>query len=296
MRRCAPTRERIAAYMIKAAREAKSRTSWSDRSQDYEDALTQFVHALLEPRDGNLFLNDIKAVQGRIARFGILNSLVADAVQAHRTRRARHLPGQRTTRFLARRSRQPARRRLRAAHCACWPSLEAARRAANPPSAHALLENLEDGRAKLYVTWRALGSARPHAALFERGRLSAGARLSGAHASHVCAYARRAASNAALVIVPRLYARLMGAARRVAARRRGLGRTRQIELPRRLHRRQNCATSSPGASLRRARATADIGFWQPMRSPIFRCCSPRASPKRNSRAVAHGRQAAAGRA
>ena len=67
--------ERIAAYMIKAAREAKSRTSWSDRSRDYEDALTKFVQTLLEMRDGNLFLHDIKSVQGRIARFGALNSL-----------------------------------------------------------------------------------------------------------------------------------------------------------------------------------------------------------------------------
>src|ERR1700683_291147 len=49
--------ERIAAYMIKASREAKSRTSWSDRSKEYEDALRQFVHTLLEPRTGHFFLN-----------------------------------------------------------------------------------------------------------------------------------------------------------------------------------------------------------------------------------------------
>ena len=47
--------------MIKASREAKSRTSWSDRSKDYEDALTKFVQTLLEMRDGNLFLADIIA-------------------------------------------------------------------------------------------------------------------------------------------------------------------------------------------------------------------------------------------
>src|SRR5581483_6012302 len=68
-------RERIEGYMIKAAREAKSRTSWADVNAEYEDALLQFIRGALEPRDGNLFLTDLAAFQKRVARFGLLNAL-----------------------------------------------------------------------------------------------------------------------------------------------------------------------------------------------------------------------------
>ena len=68
-------RERIEAYMIKAAREAKVRTSWANVNTEYEDALTQFVRTTLETRDGNLFLSDLVAVQKRLSRFGLYNAL-----------------------------------------------------------------------------------------------------------------------------------------------------------------------------------------------------------------------------
>src|SRR5690606_11446824 len=51
--------ERIEAYMIKAAREAKVHSSWANIHAGYEEALGQFVRALLEPREGNLFLRDL---------------------------------------------------------------------------------------------------------------------------------------------------------------------------------------------------------------------------------------------
>jgi (1->4)-alpha-D-glucan 1-alpha-D-glucosylmutase len=198
--------ERIAAYMIKASREAKSRTSWSDRSKEYEDALTQFVHLLLEPRDGNLFLTDIKAVQPRIARFGILNSLsqtlckltapgVPDIYQGNDVLDFSLVdPDNRRAVDYARRTRLLA-------------GLEA-HGAADPAFARALLEDLPDGRAKLYVTWRALQFRKAHAALFDRGEYLP-AEASGEHAHHLCAYARHDGSASALVIIPRLYARLL---------------------------------------------------------------------------------------
>src|SRR5947207_39929 len=66
-------RERIEGYMIKAAREAKSRTSWANVNAEYEEALLQFIRALLEPRDLNAFLTDFTAFQRRISRYGLLN-------------------------------------------------------------------------------------------------------------------------------------------------------------------------------------------------------------------------------
>jgi hypothetical protein len=68
-------RERIERYMVKAAREAKLRTSWINAGEAYEEALVQFVRAALEPREANLFLADFLPRQARVAHFGALNSL-----------------------------------------------------------------------------------------------------------------------------------------------------------------------------------------------------------------------------
>jgi len=61
--------------MLKAAREAKQRTSWTETDAPYEEALLQFVRSVLEPRDNNLFLGDFVEFQRPVARFGLLNGL-----------------------------------------------------------------------------------------------------------------------------------------------------------------------------------------------------------------------------
>jgi (1->4)-alpha-D-glucan 1-alpha-D-glucosylmutase len=219
--------ERIAAYMIKASREAKSRTSWSDRSKDYEDALTKFVHTLLEPRDGNFFLNEVKIAQQRIARFGILNSLsqtlckltapgVPDIYQGNDLLDFSLVdPDNRRPVDYARRTRLLA-------------ELEA-HGAADPKFARALLADLGDSRAKLYVTWRALQFRKGHAQLFESGEYLP-ADVAGVRASHLCAYARHCGSEAILVVIPRLYARLLGEREQLPLGERIWGDT-AIELP-----------------------------------------------------------------
>ena len=67
---------RIQAYVVKAAREAKLETSWANPSKDYEDALVQFAGRLLDPESGRVFVAELLPLQRRIARIGMLNSLV----------------------------------------------------------------------------------------------------------------------------------------------------------------------------------------------------------------------------
>jgi len=197
-------RERIENYMIKAAREAKVRTSWTETNTAYEDALLQFVRSALEPRDHNLFLADFLELQRRVARFGLLNSLsqllckltapgVPDIYQGNElwdfslvdpdNRRAVDYP-QRNA-LLAELQREVAR-----------------------PPLRELLANLEDGRCKLLLTWKALQLRREQPRLFSHGdyrRLT----VHGARAHHVCAFARRCAGQSLLVLAPRLYRRLL---------------------------------------------------------------------------------------
>ena len=199
--------ERIEAYMIKAAREAKIRTSWANVNTDYEDALKQFVHTTLELRDGNLFLGDLIAVQRRLTRFGLLNALsqalckftapgVPDTYQGNEIwdfslvdpDNRRPVDYEQRSRMLAelRDLREPDAGRVRV-----------------------LVDNLGDGRCKLYLTWKVLQFRREHEDLFRRGEYLP-LRVSGEHASNLCAFARRYEGELVVVIAPRLYLRLLG--------------------------------------------------------------------------------------
>jgi (1->4)-alpha-D-glucan 1-alpha-D-glucosylmutase len=68
-------RERISAYMLKAVQEAKVHTSWVNPNEEYIAAVKNFISAALDPGKKNLFLEDIRDFQRRIAYFGSWNSL-----------------------------------------------------------------------------------------------------------------------------------------------------------------------------------------------------------------------------
>jgi len=191
-------RERIEAYMLKAVREAKTRTSWSDVSAEYEDALMLFIRAILDPREGNLFLADLLGAQKRIARFGLYNSLSQTLLKLTAPGVPDIYQGNEIWDFSMvdpdnRRPVDYERRRQ---------MLQALQTA--PP-----IDSFEDGRAKLYLTWKTLQFRRAHEALFRDGEYLP-ARVIGEQASHLCAFARRQGSQFALTVAPRLYARLLG--------------------------------------------------------------------------------------
>jgi (1->4)-alpha-D-glucan 1-alpha-D-glucosylmutase len=201
-------RQRIEAYMLKAAREAKARTSWANANTEYEEALSQFVGAALERREANLFLADFCAFNGRIVRLGLLNGLsqallkltapgVPDIYQGNETWRFSLVdPDNRGAvdyslprRLLAGLADEPA---------------QGAR------LARALADDVSDPRCKLFLHVRTLELRRHDPELFERGEYLP-LKVSGARAQHLCAFARRLEGRLAVVLAPRLYLKLMGA-------------------------------------------------------------------------------------
>jgi (1->4)-alpha-D-glucan 1-alpha-D-glucosylmutase len=64
--------DRVAEYMIKAAREAKQRTSWLSPDEAYEQALAGFVRSML---DDAAFLDLVRAFSARVAVHGAANGL-----------------------------------------------------------------------------------------------------------------------------------------------------------------------------------------------------------------------------
>lgn len=64
---------RLDEYLIKALREAKHNTNWSTPNEEWEIAVIDFAHAILEPTHG--FLSSFLPFQERVATAGIVNSL-----------------------------------------------------------------------------------------------------------------------------------------------------------------------------------------------------------------------------
>jgi (1->4)-alpha-D-glucan 1-alpha-D-glucosylmutase len=64
--------ERLQAYMVKAAREAKEQTAWTQQNKDFETALRDFIEQILGSRE---FVADVEAMVGRVNHAGHINSL-----------------------------------------------------------------------------------------------------------------------------------------------------------------------------------------------------------------------------
>jgi (1->4)-alpha-D-glucan 1-alpha-D-glucosylmutase len=190
--------ERIVAYMMKASREAKVRTSWTAPDLDYEAGVERFVRRILDPREGRAFIADLLGFEPRIAVTGAVNGLAQVLLKLT-------VPGVPDNyqgcelwdlSLVDPDNRRPVDYELRRAY------LE---QDADPA---ALLASWRDGRIKQHVIARALALRRRAPELFERGDYTAlGA--AGRHAERVVAFARRTAEAAVLVVAPRLVAPLL---------------------------------------------------------------------------------------
>jgi (1->4)-alpha-D-glucan 1-alpha-D-glucosylmutase len=67
--------DRTAAYMVKAGREAKLRTSWANPDVAYEQALERFVRRVLDPRSARAFLESLRDFTRGLAPAALANSL-----------------------------------------------------------------------------------------------------------------------------------------------------------------------------------------------------------------------------
>jgi (1->4)-alpha-D-glucan 1-alpha-D-glucosylmutase len=203
-------RERIEAYMIKAAREAKTRTSWTNVNAEYEEALLQFIRAALEPREGNFFLSDITTFLRRLTRFGLLNAMSQTLCKLTAPGVPDIYQGNELWDFslVDPDNRRPVDYQKRRTMLASLESIDMDA-CVDRGLMQSLVEGMRDGRCKLFLTWKALQFRRDHEALFRDGEYLP-LRVSGEHASNVCAFARRHAGELAVTIAPRLYLRLLG--------------------------------------------------------------------------------------
>jgi (1->4)-alpha-D-glucan 1-alpha-D-glucosylmutase len=201
-------RERIAAYMLKAAREAKVHTSWTYVSEEYESALRDFVVALLANPGGNAFIADFAPFAARIARIGMFNSLSQVAIKIASPGVPDFYQGNELWDFslVDPDNRRPVDYGRRCKMLETLKTQFAGAPRNQSECARQLLDHMDDGAIKLYVTWKGLTLRQQWRALFTHGEyLPLEAR--GEHADRVCVFARVLDQQAVIVVAPRLTGR-----------------------------------------------------------------------------------------
>jgi (1->4)-alpha-D-glucan 1-alpha-D-glucosylmutase len=199
--------ERISGYMIKAAREAKTHSSWINPNSEYEEALLSLVGRCLDVTRPNPFLIDFRDFHRPIAVAGMLNSLSQAAVKFTAPGVPDLYQGCELWDFNLvdpdnRRTVDFAEREQRLGRLADAFNQQAGALAAD------LLDRWPDGTIKLFVTWRLLGLRHDHPALFQQASYTP-IDAAGLRAEHVCAFVRDYGSTRVLTVVPRLCARLL---------------------------------------------------------------------------------------
>jgi len=209
-------RDRVAAYMLKAIREAKVHTSWVNPNEAYEAAVQGFVRATLKEGSRNLFLKDLPELQQRVAFYGRLNALAQLLLKMTSPGVPDFYQGTELWSYslVDPDNRQPVdyEQRRRAFSDLKTQVEQAGKDLAG--LAAKLLESAEDGRVKLFLTYRTLNFRRQHSDLFSKGDYVP-LEVAGEHQEHVCAFLRTFGEHQFVVAVPRLVVGLTGGVEQV---------------------------------------------------------------------------------
>jgi (1->4)-alpha-D-glucan 1-alpha-D-glucosylmutase len=199
-------KDRLKAYLIKAAREAKLHTRWIAPNPAYEAALGDFVEAVLEPSPANLFLKDFRKFQQEVAYWGALNSLTQLVLKIASPGVPDFYQGTELWDFslVDPDNRRPVdfQKRLE------WlKELRRAEAKALAWVADSVLVRWRDGRLKLFVTHRALNFRREHLDLFLEGDYLP-LEGTGKGERHLVGFTRRRGAEWCLAAAPRFVSRL----------------------------------------------------------------------------------------
>jgi (1->4)-alpha-D-glucan 1-alpha-D-glucosylmutase len=197
--------ERLKAYAIKATREAMVHTRWTKPNEPHERALQLFIAAILKSSDKNAFLADFIGFEGRVAYFGMVNSLAQTLLKIVSPGCPDFYQGSELwdLRLVDPDNRQPVDFTLRK------DLLNSVKQASGKPSTtflEDLARNWKDARIKLYLTWKVLNFRREHADLFSKGTFME-LKAAGNRNENIAAFARQCQEKWTVAVVPRWLAR-----------------------------------------------------------------------------------------
>jgi (1->4)-alpha-D-glucan 1-alpha-D-glucosylmutase len=216
---------RLEAYLLKAAKEGKSRSSWTEPNEKFETGMKEFLETVLFRSPD--FLSALSAMVDRVARPGLWNSLSRTILHLTVPGTPDIYQGDELWNF----SLVDPDNRRPVDYSEREQLLESMHSGGAFPSDEAIAEMLglpEDGRIKMHVIASVLAARRAHPALFTTGDYLP-LDVEGRGATHMVAFARTSGDEGAIVLAPRLPMRLMNG-RDAAIGERGWGDTR-VMLP-----------------------------------------------------------------
>jgi (1->4)-alpha-D-glucan 1-alpha-D-glucosylmutase len=210
--------ERLEGFARKAAREAKTHSSWVEPNEPYEEALLAFIRSLTGP-EGSAMRDDLRRFRGRIEIAGATNALTQILLEVA----APGIPDfyQGTERWFQRLVDPDNRDAI---------SSETVSETVAPHGITELLATWRDGRIKHELTREALAVRASDPELFTEGA-HLPLEVTGERTGHVIAFARRLDRRWALAVTPRLVVPLTRGGRFPLGRR--VWRDTTVRLPRR---------------------------------------------------------------
>jgi (1->4)-alpha-D-glucan 1-alpha-D-glucosylmutase len=187
--------DRVTNYMEKAVREAKQQTSWTQSSQEFEDALRLFIERILASND---FVSDLEAFVGTVLRPGRVNSLTQTLLKCT-------APGVPDTyqgseiwdlRLVDPDNREPIDYEVRQAMLA---ELHA------DMSDEEIMKRMDSGLPKLWVIYKALNLRRAKPEWFSNDAAYIPLPMAGSRQAHLIAFSR---GDSVAVLAPRWTVRL----------------------------------------------------------------------------------------
>ena len=193
---------RMRVFAVKAAREAKTRTSWDHPDKSTEDAIVNFIEAILDESRAGDFLSDFRSFEEEVSHYGILNSLSQTLIKLAAPGVPDIYQGSElwNLSLVDPDNRRPVDFPTLEKHLG--DILEAYRH--DPLRAVGdLLSSPADGRLKLFVTYASLKARKENIAVFSEGSYIP-IESSGEFGRHVVAFARIHGDRTALAVAPRL--------------------------------------------------------------------------------------------
>jgi (1->4)-alpha-D-glucan 1-alpha-D-glucosylmutase len=191
--------ERMQAYALKAAREGKQETGWLNPNRAYEAGVQIFLTRILDRASSAEFLHSLETFSQRTSLLGALNSLSQITLKAT-------MPGvpdfYQGTEFWDLSLVDPDNRRP-----VDFAERATALAATATPDWENLARNWSNGHLKLAWTRQLLKLRTELADVFTHGDYQP-LEVSGPHADHVIAFARRRGRDAAIIVVAKSFAAL----------------------------------------------------------------------------------------
>jgi len=195
-----PFTERVKSYIIKASREAKVSTGWIKPDEKYEEALLSFVEKLLVLSPQNSFYRELTDFQKRIAFYGIFNSLSQTLIKTTSPGVPDFYQGTELwdLNFVDPDNRRNVDYDTRKAYLDYIIGKEDF---ADDLIAE-LLDNMQDGRIKLFLIYRTMKFRRENPRIFERGEYIP-LEVFGKYSNNIIAFARKYLDEWAITVAPR---------------------------------------------------------------------------------------------